>query len=457
MSQRGRIFLGSLAILLGLMANGLAQVPPGSVPAQTTTPQNSSPGRNWFDTTIGTWLDKIYLSTGTWGIRGSLDQSGNYIPYMNGAPITATSTNALPLTGGTMTGKIVTATSTSARAGLNLPPGTAPSSSLIGDIWETLSGLYANIDGIVGNLLFGPNNLSDVANTSTSRANLGLKIGTNVEAWNASLDAIGAGTWIGASSITTLGTVTSGLWEATPIANAYLAYSSITVNGQTCSLGGSCGTTTAPTITVETSGSGTYATRSGVLWLKITLIGGGGGGGGTGSGTGNGGTGGNTTLCTVSGCGSGTVFAADGGGGGTFGNSGSTGTGGSGGTASGCSVALQGGNGSGGMEQFAAGADPGGTGASSPFGGAGGGNYNQQAAGITNTGSGGAGGWQNSGSGYWSGGGGGAGGYCTGVIASPAADYYYTVGAAGAAGTGAISTGGAGGSGILVIEEHYNY
>lgn len=53
-----------------------------------------------------------------------------------------------------------------------------------------------------------------------------------------------ANTYVGQTSITTLGTVTTGTWNGTAIANAYLANSTVTVNGTSIALGAS-GTVTA--------------------------------------------------------------------------------------------------------------------------------------------------------------------------------------------------------------------
>lgn len=45
------------------------------------------------------------------------------------------------------------------------------------------------------------------------------------------------------SSLTSVGTISSGTWQGTPIANSYLAFNYTIVNGQTCVLGSSCTTT----------------------------------------------------------------------------------------------------------------------------------------------------------------------------------------------------------------------
>jgi hypothetical protein len=80
--------------------------------------------------------------------------------------------------------------------------------------------------------------------------------------------------YVGQSSITTLGTITTGVWNGTAIANANLANSSVTINGTSVSLGASgtvtaaAGTLTGTTLnsTVVTSSLTTVGTIGAGTW-----------------------------------------------------------------------------------------------------------------------------------------------------------------------------------------------
>jgi len=65
-------------------------------------------------------------------------------------------------------------------------------------------------------------NLSDLASASTARTNLGVAIGSDVQAYNSTLASVAGGTYTGDDSITTLGTIGTGVWQGTAIASAYL-------------------------------------------------------------------------------------------------------------------------------------------------------------------------------------------------------------------------------------------
>jgi hypothetical protein len=76
----------------------------------------------------------------------------------------------------------------------------------------------------------------------------------------------------GSTSVTTLGTVTTGTWNATPIANGYLANSSITINGNSVSLGGSTTVTAvAPyALTIGTGLSGSSYNGSSAVTIALS-------------------------------------------------------------------------------------------------------------------------------------------------------------------------------------------
>lgn len=194
-----------------------------------------------------------------------------------------------------------------------------------------------------------------------------------------------------------------------------------------------------PTQQRFTSGSGTYSTPAGALYIRVRAVGGGGGGGS--AIINNGTAGGNTTF--------GTLTAA----GGALGTNGG-GAGGAGGAATNGDVNITGGSGeagsANGAESFS-----GGNGGSSAFGGGGGGGASGTGgdnAGA-NSGGGGGGGGQSSSN---SGGGGGAGGYLEKLITAPDATYAYAVGAGGAGGSAGGTAGGNGAAGIIIVDEFYS-
>lgn len=212
-----------------------------------------------------------------------------------------------------------------------------------------------------------------------------------------------------------------------------------------------------PTYQKFTSGSGTYITPTGVLYLEVTMVGAGGGGGGSGSAAsaGSGSTGGTTTFgssllsCTGGGGGSGTSGKASGGSASITGPTtfGLAQTGGSGDDGS-IVASQQFGGGRGGAA---------GTFANGP-GGGGGQPSSAGQNGLANTGGGGSGGSMQNTAGY-SGGGGGGGGYVhiylSGAYLYPT--YAYSIGSGGGGGTAGTSggVGGTGGSGVVLVTEYY--
>lgn len=215
---------------------------------------------------------------------------------------------------------------------------------------------------------------------------------------------------------------------------------------------------TAPTVQTFTSGSGTYTTPGGVLYIKVKMVGGGGGGGG------------GSTIAT-------SATAGTAGNNTTFGSSLLTANGGTGGGPGPLSGATAGGSYTVSSPAVSIGSFAGGTGYGTPVyqvngyygGGAGGASIFSSAGaatinsvgtdGPTNSGAGGGGGGANPTSTGGGGAGGGAGGAINALITSPSATYSYSVGSGGSGGAaqnGANSfAGGNGANGIIIVEEYY--
>jgi len=78
----------------------------------------------------------------------------------------AGSTQYVPFSGGSLTGKLTAAASANGGAGLNLPPGAAPSAPANGDMWTTSAGLFVQANGTT----FGPLGGGGGVNTGTLNA-----------------------------------------------------------------------------------------------------------------------------------------------------------------------------------------------------------------------------------------------------------------------------------------------
>lgn len=170
--------------------------------------------------TSGTWqgmsITNAYLA------NSSLTINGTSVSLGGTATVTA---NAATLTGAALNSTVVASSLTSV--------GNLTSLSANGNISTTGNVIAAYFIGDGSQLTNVP--ASALTGTASSIA-----VSGNISAGNISATRLtGTLTTASQTNITALGNVVTGVWSATPIQNAYLANSSITVNDTAVSLGGS--------------------------------------------------------------------------------------------------------------------------------------------------------------------------------------------------------------------------
>jgi hypothetical protein len=87
-----------------------------------------------------------FLATAGGTMTGPIVLAGNPASALHATPKQYVDT-MLPLAGGTLTGKVNTVASDTDEAGINLAPGTAPTSPVNGDLWTTTSRLVTRLNG----------------------------------------------------------------------------------------------------------------------------------------------------------------------------------------------------------------------------------------------------------------------------------------------------------------------
>lgn len=173
-------------------------------------------------------------------IKGQVPTAGQWNSYFTGKQDTLGFT-PVNRAGDTMQGPLITVAPSTSSAGLNLPPGNAPTTPNNGDLWVTSSGLFAHAAGVT----IGP----FATPLSTAGGDLS---GTYPNPTVAKVNGVAYSASPSTNTVAVVTGTNATTYEAIP--NAALANAATTVNGQTCSLGSTCTiSATAGTITVGTT------------------------------------------------------------------------------------------------------------------------------------------------------------------------------------------------------------
>jgi hypothetical protein len=158
-----------------------------------------------------------------------------YLDGVTSAIQTQIDSKQATITGGATT--IVSADLTADRALVSNGSGKVAVSSVTSTELGYVSGVTSAIQTQLGTKLTASNNLSDVSSTSTARSNLGLAIGTNVQAYDAELAAIAGLTSAADKGIQFTGSGTAGTYDLTTAGKALLDDADASAQRTTLGLG----------------------------------------------------------------------------------------------------------------------------------------------------------------------------------------------------------------------------
>ena len=158
-----------------------------------------------------------------------------YLDGVTSAIQTQIDSKQATITGGAST--IVSSDLTADRALVSNGSGKVAVSSVTATELGYVSGVTSAIQTQIGTKLTASNNLSDVSSASTARTNLGLAIGTNVQAYDAELQAIAGLTSAADKGIQFTGSGTAGTYDLTTAGKALLDDADASAQRTTLGLG----------------------------------------------------------------------------------------------------------------------------------------------------------------------------------------------------------------------------
>ena len=159
----------------------------------------------------------------------------SYLDGVTSAIQTQLNAKQATITGAATT--VVTSDLTASRAAISNSSGKIAVSTVTDTELGYVSGVTSAIQTQLGTKLTASNNLSDVSSTSTARTNLGLAIGTNVQAYDAELAAIAGLTSAADKGIQFTGSGTAAVFDLTTAGKALLDDADATTQRTTLGLG----------------------------------------------------------------------------------------------------------------------------------------------------------------------------------------------------------------------------